>query len=421
MPFLSTLDPQTLAALQALSLGQSVTLNGVTYSPIGVSTSDGSEIQGYTAFDPSTPLKPGATGELYSATGTDAGKYTVQNGGAMDALTALTLALITGGTAWEAGLLGGGAGAGAGATTGTSGVGTTTAGAGTDIFGGNGMATGFTDTGTAGGALDTGYAGSGAVTGSTVPSVFNAAKDSQLASEQLGLTGADTNYGPGAAPVPGGPGNTPYPIGPDGQPVMTNNNPPGTTPPGVSPPGTTPPTIPGLPGNFLDWLSKLVPGITSLLSGNQGSDLAKEILDRSDPFYKYRAGYGSKLNDLWNDPSTITQMPGYKAGMTAVERSLASQGYTGSGNMMAALQEYGGGFFDKTLDQLETLSGARTTPGNGALGAAQLLSAAQGTQGYGISQLLQAIPGLAQFFNSGGGGGSGNTPVVQPNQPTIPN
>jgi hypothetical protein len=42
------------------------------------------------------------------------------------------------------------------------------------------------------------------------------------------------------------------------------------------------------------------------------------------------------------DPSKLTSMPGYQAGLEAVQRSLASQGYQGSGNMMAALQKYGG-------------------------------------------------------------------------------
>jgi hypothetical protein len=61
---------------------------------------------------------------------------------------------LSGVPAWDGALASAGTAGSAGATA-----------AGSDIFGGNGMSTGFTDTGTAGGALDTGYAGSGALTG----------------------------------------------------------------------------------------------------------------------------------------------------------------------------------------------------------------------------------------------------------------
>lgn len=42
------------------------------------------------------------------------------------------------------------------------------------------------------------------------------------------------------------------------------------------------------------------------------------------------------------NPANLTKMPGYQAGLEAVQRSMAAQGYQGSGNMMAALQKYGG-------------------------------------------------------------------------------
>lgn len=72
----------------------------------------------------------------------------------------------------------------------------------------------------------------------------------------------------------------------------------------------------------------------------------------------YQTGpYGEQLRTLMQDPSTVSSMPGYEAGRQAVERSMASQGYQGSGNMAAAMAEFGGDFY---LKQLQALSGART-------------------------------------------------------------
>lgn len=51
------------------------------------------------------------------------------------------------------------------------------------------------------------------------------------------------------------------------------------------------------------------------------------------------------------DPSDVTKLPGYQAGLEAVRRSMASQGYQGSGNMMAALSKYGGDFYNQAVNQ----------------------------------------------------------------------
>jgi hypothetical protein len=50
-------------------------------------------------------------------------------------------------------------------------------------------------------------------------------------------------------------------------------------------------------------------------------------------------------------------MPGYQAGLEAVQRSMASQGFTGSGNMMAALSKYGGDFYQQQLNNLTQQAG----------------------------------------------------------------
>lgn len=113
-----------------------------------------------------------------------------------------------------------------------------------------------------------------------------------------------------------------------------------------------------------------------------------------------RAVADTQLQTLMKDPSGITKMPGYQAGMEAVMRSMAAQGYTGSGNMMAALQKYGGDFYSNAINQLSGLSGATVNPGTGAsisasggatqiqgnIGANDLASQSLRTLGYGVTR-----------------------------------
>jgi hypothetical protein len=63
------------------------------------------------------------------------------------------------------------------------------------------------------------------------------------------------------------------------------------------------------------------------------------------------------------NPSGITNYPGYKAGLEAVQRAGAAQGFNGSGNMMTALADYGGKFFDQAIGRLAGLAGG--TAGGG--------------------------------------------------------
>lgn len=86
----------------------------------------------------------------------------------------------------------------------------------------------------------------------------------------------------------------------------------------------------------------------------------------ADPFAQYRDQAAQDLMALQADPSLLTQRPGYLAGLEAVQRSMGAQGYQGSGNMMAALSEYGGNEYDREMKRLMTMSGASTSPAAGA-------------------------------------------------------
>jgi hypothetical protein len=109
---------------------------------------------------------------------------------------------------------------------------------------------------------------------------------------------------------------------------------------------------------------------------------AQQLRKQSDPFEKYRAGYGQQLQALEANPGSITSRPGYQAGLQAVQRGSAAGGYLGSGNEMAALAKYGGGFYEQEAARLAALAGAGQTPGAGQYPASVLEGSALAGFGY---------------------------------------
>lgn len=82
-----------------------------------------------------------------------------------------------------------------------------------------------------------------------------------------------------------------------------------------------------------------------------------------DPLgYGPRSQWLTQLQQLTANPGMITSMPGYEAGMQAVTRNMAAQGYLGSGNMMAAMAKYGGDFYSQEVQRLAGLAGAQFAP-----------------------------------------------------------
>lgn len=131
-------------------------------------------------------------------------------------------------------------------------------------------------------------------------------------------------------------------------------------------------------------------GLYGMYEAQQLKKQMAQLGASADPFGPYRAQYAQQLSALQSDPSRITSMPGYQAGLEAVQRSMAAQGYTGSGNMMAALSKYGGDFYNQQVQQLAGLAGAGISPATGAsitaqglTGAADLTSRGLASIGYG--------------------------------------
>lgn len=128
-------------------------------------------------------------------------------------------------------------------------------------------------------------------------------------------------------------------------------------------------------------------GIFGLLESQRMQQAALAAQKAADPFASQRGYYADQLRQIQADPNAITKIPGYQAGQQAIERSMAAQGYTGSGNMMAAMQKYGGDFYNQTMAQYAQLAGAGANPA----AAAQL--GLQGQQ-YGVQLAGQSLGSL---------------------------
>lgn len=115
-------------------------------------------------------------------------------------------------------------------------------------------------------------------------------------------------------------------------------------------------------------------GAYGMYQAQQMQQLMKQLQASGDPFSQYRSGYGAQLQQLMNDPSSVSSMPGYQFGMDqgtqALMRSQAAGGTLGSGQGAIALQKYGQDYagmqYQQQLQNLMGLSGANINPGANA-------------------------------------------------------
>jgi hypothetical protein len=140
------------------------------------------------------------------------------------------------------------------------------------------------------------------------------------------------------------------------------------------------------------WMNAIGGGL-SIAGGLYGMKTAKDAAGAMDPFGPYRGQYAQRLQALEANPGMVAQLPGFQAGIKALESSTAAGGYFGSGNAAAALTEFGGNFYERELARLAQLAGAGQSPGAGALGAAQITGQSLAGIGYGIGQLSRLFPG----------------------------
>lgn len=118
----------------------------------------------------------------------------------------------------------------------------------------------------------------------------------------------------------------------------------------------------GSPGN----VATMGQGTLGLLGAAGLMQAGQRAQQQADPFGPYRKQYADQLAALQADPSSVTKLPGYQAGIEAIKRSMAAQGFTGSGNMLGALAKYGGDFYNQAVNMYSGLAGAQFNPASGA-------------------------------------------------------
>lgn len=111
--------------------------------------------------------------------------------------------------------------------------------------------------------------------------------------------------------------------------------------------------------SLLQTLLSLGSGIYGLSQANSLQNLGKTAIAQSDPFGSQRPQYQQQLASLMANPSSALSDPGYTAardqGLQAVSRTMAGQGYLGSGNEAIALDQYGTSFANNYITQQEQL------------------------------------------------------------------
>jgi hypothetical protein len=149
-------------------------------------------------------------------------------------------------------------------------------------------------------------------------------------------------------------------------------------------------------------------------------NFAKDQMGAADPYAPYRADAAKRLDELMKDPSKISSTATYKARLQAAERTMASQGYTGSGNAAIAAADAGAAAYQQEFDNLAMLSGAGTGTQTAASVAGSAMNANSNANdnvlsGYaGVGNNLTNLAGLIWNRPGATTGGSIGPVVKQP-------
>ena len=169
------------------------------------------------------------------------------------------------------------------------------------------------------------------------------------------------------------------------------------------------------------WIGAAIAGVglvSSLFGGGGGGGAMSsgQAMGYADPYAAYRPAAAVALNKLMANPSSIQNLPTYQAAMQGAQRQSAAQGYTGSGNALAAAANASGQVYQQQFNNLAMLSGANVNP-------AQAASVGVNAGQNGFGNLQTNIAGFSSVANNpnsgfggwlsglfgGGGGGTGYT------------
>ena len=162
--------------------------------------------------------------------------------------------------------------------------------------------------------------------------------------------------------------------------------------------------------------SQLVGGLGRMFGGAQALQQGRQVQPgQADPFSAYRPQYAAQLQNLMNNPNSVTQTPAYQfnlsQGLQGLQAQQAAQGRLVSGGALLQGQQFGQNLAQQSYqDQLKTLmslSGASQSPATGAtgmqsVGASNLASTLGGWQSIagGFGQVSNPLATLYANFNN---------------------
>lgn len=153
----------------------------------------------------------------------------------------------------------------------------------------------------------------------------------------------------------------------------------------------------------------LVGSMLTSNSGGGGGGGGSSSTSAYDPYAQYRPAAAQKLNDLMNNPNSITSLPEYQADLQAASRTSAAQGYTGSGNALVAAANAGGQAYQQAFNNLSMLAGAGQSPALAQSAANQQANYQQQANNQMWGQIGNVVgQGINGFSNSN----SGNLPAI---------
>lgn len=121
-----------------------------------------------------------------------------------------------------------------------------------------------------------------------------------------------------------------------------------------------------------------------------------------DPYAPYRASAAQQLQTLMANPNSAVNSGYGLAAQQAASRTMASQGYTGSGNALVAAANAGGQAYEQQFNNLVTLSGAGQSPASAQSAANQQADYQQNQS----NQMWGQVGNLVGNVMGGSGGGS---------------
>ena len=155
----------------------------------------------------------------------------------------------------------------------------------------------------------------------------------------------------------------------------------------------------------------------AIYGSTKSAGIANAELGMAETTFNEQQGYASQLQQLINNPSSVTSLPGYQfqfnQGSQAVARQMAASGFGGSTNEADALTQFGQGlassFYQQQSSLLASLSGL-TSPSS----PAQLGSVASSAQASSNSQLNSALASLGVLGGLAAGSfGSAGSPSAK--------